>query len=105
MTICKTKTFNSTVALQVCFLKRLGDAATVLLDLVLSVFCDLQRDWMMMMRSDLFVEHWLLSNSPCKPKFHWIITINDEMNVCNRKMIFPTDTIQQKIDITDLKPF
>ncbi len=59
------KTFNSTVALQVGFLKHLGDVATVLLDLVcLSLFCffmSFQTDWMMM-RSDLCVEHWLLSN-------------------------------------------
>ncbi len=35
-----SKTFNSTVALQVGFLKHLGDVATVLLDLVcLSLFC------------------------------------------------------------------
>ncbi len=34
------KTFNSTVALQVGFLKHLADVATVLLDLVcLSLFC------------------------------------------------------------------
>ncbi len=33
-----SKTLNSTVALQVGFLKHLGDVATVLLDLVLSQF-------------------------------------------------------------------
>ncbi len=27
------------------------------------------------------------------------------MNVCKCKLIFPTDTLQQKIEITDLKPF
>ncbi len=27
------------------------------------------------------------------------------MNVWNCKLIFPTDTLQQKIEITDLKPF
>ncbi len=63
------KTYNSTVALQVGFLKHRGDVATVLLDLVcLSLFCffmSLQIGWMMM-RSDLCVEHWLLSDSLCK---------------------------------------
>ncbi len=58
------KTFNSTEALQVGFLKRLGDVATVLLDLVrLSFFCffmSFQTDWMMT-SSHLCVEHWLLS--------------------------------------------
>ncbi len=53
------KTFNSTVALQVGFLKHLGDVATVLLDLVcLSFFMSFQTDWMMI-RSDLCVEHSL----------------------------------------------
>ncbi len=70
------KTFNSTVALQVGFLKHLGDVATVLLDLVcLSFFMSFQTDWMMI-RSDLCVEHWLLSD------IHWIITINGKINVC-----------------------
>ncbi len=59
------KTFHSTVALQVDLLKRLGDVATVLLDLVcLSLLCffmSLQTDWMMI-RSDLCVEHWLFSD-------------------------------------------
>ncbi len=36
---------------------------------------------------------------------HWIITINGKMNVWKCKLIFPTDTLQQKIEITDLKPF
>ncbi len=68
-----SKTFNSTVALQVGFLKPLGDVATVLLDLVcLSFFMSFQTDWMMI-RSDLCVEHWLLSD------IHWIITINGKM--------------------------
>ncbi len=59
------------VALQVGFLKHLGDVATVLLDLVcLSLFCfvmSFQTDWMMM-RSDFCVEHWLLSDSLYKQK-------------------------------------
>ncbi len=59
------KTLNSTVALQGDLLKHFGDVATVLLDLVcLSLFCffmSYQTDWMMI-RSDLCVEHWLLSD-------------------------------------------
>ncbi len=101
-------TFNSTVALQVGLLKHLGDVATVLLDLVcLSVFCffmSFQKDWMMM-RSDLCMEHWLLTDSLCKQKSHWVITINGKINVWKCKLIFPTDTLHQKIEITDLKPF
>ncbi len=38
-------------------------------------------------------------------KSHWIITINGKMNVWKCILIFPTDTLQQKIEITDLKPF
>ncbi len=56
------KTLNSTVALQVGFLKCLGDVDTVLLDL--SLFCffmSFQTDCMMI-RSELCVEHWLLSD-------------------------------------------
>ncbi len=56
----------------------------------------------MMIRSDLCVEHWLLSDSLCKQKSHWIITINGEMNVWKCKRIFPTDTLQQKIEKTEL---
>ncbi len=73
----------------------------------LSLFCffmSFQTDWMMI-RSDLCVEHWLLSDSLCKQKSHWIITINSKMNVWKCKLIFTTDTLQQKIEITDLKPF
>ncbi len=33
---------------------------------------------------------------------HWIITINDKMNVWKYKLIY--DTLQQKIEITDFKP-
>ncbi len=40
-----------------------------------------------------------------KQKSHWIITINGKMNVWKCKLIFPTDTLQQKIEITDFKPF
>ncbi len=38
-------------------------------------------------------------------KSHWIITINGTMNVWKCKLVFPTDKLQQKIEITDLKPF
>ncbi len=46
-----------------------------------------------------------VSDSLCKQKYNWIITINGKMNVWKCKLIFPTDTLQQKIEITDLKPF
>ncbi len=36
---------------------------------------------------------------------HWIITINGEINVWKCTLIFTNDTLQQKIEITDLKPF
>ncbi len=36
---------------------------------------------------------------------HWIITINGKINVWKCKLIFPPDTLQQKIEITDLKTF
>ncbi len=102
------KTFNSTVALQVGLLKHLGNIATDLLDSVfLSLFCFFmffQTDWMTV-RSDLCVEHWLLSDSLCKQKSHWIITINGKNNVWKCKLIFPADTLQKKIEITDFKPF
>ncbi len=97
------KTFNSTVALQVGFLKHLGHIATVLLDLVClsflhNFFMSFQTDWMIM-SSELCVEHWLLSDSLCKQKSHWIITINGKMNIWKCKLTFPTDTQQQKIEI------
>ncbi len=57
-------------------------------------------DRLMMIRSHLCVEHWLFSD-----KNHWIITINDKNNVFKCKLIFPTDTLHQNIEITDLKPF
>ncbi len=40
-----------------------------------------------------------------RQKSHWIITINGKINVWKCKLIFSTDTLQQKIEITDLKPF
>ncbi len=58
-----------------------------------------------MVRSDLCMEHWLLSDSLCKQKSYWIITINGKNNVWKCKLLFPADTLQQKIEITDLKPF
>ncbi len=95
------KTFNSTLALQVGFLKRLGDVATVLLDLVclscLHVIPDrLDDDQIRSLCGALAV---------IRQKSHWIITITCKMNVWKCKLIFPTDTLQQKIEITDLKPF
>ncbi len=78
----------------------LENVATVLLDLAcLSFFCffiSFQTDWMMM-RSDLCVEHWLLSDSLCKQKSHWIITINGKRNVWKCKLIFPIDILQLEI--------
>ncbi len=69
------------------------------------LFLHVSPDRLMMIRSDLCVEHWLLSDSLCKQKSHWIIiTINGKMNVWKYKLIFPTDTLQQKIQITDLNP-
>lgn len=47
------KTLNSTVALQAGFLKHLS---------LFCFFMSFQADWMTI-RSDLCVEHWLLSNS------------------------------------------
>ncbi len=38
-------------------------------------------------------------------KSHWIVTINAKINVWTCKLIFPTDTLQQKIEIINLKPF
>ncbi len=40
-----------------------------------------------------------------RQKSHWIITVNGKMNVWKCKLIFPTDTLQQKTEIIDLKPF
>ncbi len=40
-----------------------------------------------------------------RQKIHWIITINGKMNVWKCKLILPTDTLQQKIEINDLNPF
>ncbi len=37
-----------------------------------------------------------------RQKSHWIITINVKMNVWTCELIFPTDTLQQKIEITDI---
>ncbi len=38
-------------------------------------------------------------------KSHWIITINGKINIWKCKLIFTPDTLQQKIEITDLKQF
>uniref|UniRef100_A0A673JMH0 Glutathione S-transferase zeta 1 n=1 Tax=Sinocyclocheilus rhinocerous TaxID=307959 RepID=A0A673JMH0_9TELE len=40
-----------------------------------------------------------------RQKSHRIITIKDKKNVWKCKLIFPTNTLKQKIEITDLKPF
>ncbi len=86
------KSFNSTEALQGGFLKHLGDVATVLLDL---------DDEIRSLCGALAVFRLLV----CKQKSHWFITINGKINVWKCKLIFPTDTLQQKIEITDLKQF
>ncbi len=95
------KTFNSTVAFQVGFLKHLGDVAAVLLDFVgLSLFCffmSFQTDWKM--RSDLCgalaVIRLLVQTK---------ISLDYYNYVWKCKLIFPTDK-QQKIEIIGLKPF
>ncbi len=38
-------------------------------------------------------------------KTRWIIAINGKINVWKCELIFPTDTLQKNIQITDLKPF
>ncbi len=82
-------------------MKRLGDVATVLLDLVsVCSVSSCHSDGLMMIRSDLCLEHWLSSD-----KYYWIIAINGKMNVWKCKLIFPSDTLQKNIKITDLKPF
>ncbi len=50
----------------------------------------------MMIRSDLCVSDKNLTG---------LLQLMAKMNVCKCKLIFPTDTLQQKIEITDLKPF
>ncbi len=40
-----------------------------------------------------------------RQKSDWIITINGTMNVWKCKLICPSDTLHQKIEISDLKPF
>ncbi len=40
------------------------------------------------MRLDLCLEHWLLSDSLCKQKSHWIFTINGKVNVLKCKLFF-----------------
>ncbi len=75
-------------------------------------WCDNKSDliwfWFdLMVRSDLCVEHCApeCTDSLCKLKSHWITTINGKIYVWKCKLIFPTDTVQQKIQITDFKPF
>ncbi len=59
-------------------------------------------DWMMMI-SDLCVEHWLFSDSLCKQKSHWSITINGKMNVRKCKLTFPTRAVQRPLEGQVLK--
>ncbi len=90
------------------FLEHLGDIATVLLDLVcLSLFCFLHFNPDRLDDDEIRSLCGALAvvDSLCKQKSHWILTINGKMNVWKCKLIFPTDTLQQKIEITDLKPF
>ncbi len=51
------------------------------------------------------LQHWLLPDSVCKQNSHWITKMNGKMNVWKCKLIFPTDTLQHNIEITDLKPY
>ncbi len=81
------KTLNSTVALQWGFLKRLGDVATVLLDLV-CLSLSFQTDW------------WWWDQISVE---QFIIEINGKMNVWKCKLIFSTHTLQQKNRNTLLK--
>lgn len=80
--------FNCIVGL----LKHLGNIATVLLYLVclgwFSFFMSFQTDRIiMMMRSDICVEHWLLSDSNLTGLINAKITV--------WKLIFPTDNAAQ----------
>jgi len=72
-----------------------GNVATVLLVLVsivlfLHIISDALDDGEIRPQC---VEHWMLSESLCIHKFHWIITIN----VWKCKLVFPTETLQQNI--------
>ncbi len=84
-------------------MKRLGDVAAVLLDLVcLSLFC-----FFMSFRQTDDDQIRSLSGvlAVVRQKYHWIITINGKINVWKCKLIFPSDTLHKNIKITDLKPF
>ncbi len=74
----------------------LGDVATVLLDLV-SV-CSVSSCYSRQTDDDdqICAEQTIIS---------LVTTINGKMNVWKCKLIFPTDTLQQKTEITDLKLF
>ncbi len=73
--------------LQGGFLKRLGDVVSVCC--VSSSHSDrLDDDRIRSLCGELAV---------FTQKYHWIITINDKMSVWKCKLIFPTDTLQQKI--------
>ncbi len=47
--------------------------------------------------------YWLLSDYFCIQKSHWIITINGKRNVWKCKLIFPTDTLQQRKNTNGLR--
>ncbi len=89
-------------ALQVGLLKHLGDVGTVLLELVsvcsVSSCHSRQTD-------DDEIRSLCGALAVVRQNSHWIITISGKMSVWKYKLIFPTDTLQQKIEITDLKPF
>ncbi len=92
----------SQVVVQIDLLKHLGDVATVLLDLVsvCSVSsCDSRQT------DDDQIRSLCGALAVVRQKSHWIITIIGKINVWKCKLIFPIDTLQQKIEITDLKSF
>ncbi len=103
-----SKTLNSTVALLVGFLKHLGDVVTVLLDLVcLSLFCyfmSFQRDWWW--SDQISVWSTGCCQTPCADNnLTALLQLMTKIMFGNVNLIFPTDTLPQKIEITDLKPF
>ncbi len=89
------KNFNSTVALLVGFLKHLGDIVSYSgfslsqFVLFLQVIPDRLDDDEI--RSLCGSDLWLLSDSLCKQKYHWIITVNGKTNVWKCTLIFHTD--------------
>ncbi len=84
---------HSFSALQVGFLKYLGEVATVLLDSVFVLFLHIIPD-----RPDD-------DDDEIRSLCGALAVVRLLMNVWKCKVIFPTDTLQQKIHITDLNPF